>query len=86
MATLESYVKGIDDSGEKMSVMQIIFIQLTTNRRHFPEPFLWEMFHYMAEAVLAMALGPQNPDQNASIPLWQFEIVHRDIKPANGES
>lgn len=46
-------------------------------RQHFPEAFLWEVFHYQIEAAAAMANGPVNGH-------WEFEeIIHRDIKPGN---
>ena len=49
--------------------------------RHFPEPFLWQTFFYLAEAALAMRSGPSEPNDE-----WDYEkeIVHRDIKPSNG--
>lgn len=52
------------------------------NRRHFPEPFLWEMFYHMVEAASAMLNGPKQPNARG-YPPWTHEIVHRDIKPGN---
>lgn len=42
-----------------------------------PEPFVWEVFHYLVEAAAAMQNGPEGKD-------WNFEFVHQDIKPENG--
>ncbi|KAK0509162.1 hypothetical protein JMJ35_008533 [Cladonia borealis] len=48
--------------------------------RHFPEPFLWQTFFYLAEAASAMRFGPSERNDE-----WDYnkEIVHRDIKPPN---
>lgn len=45
-----------------------------------PEPFLWHLFHCLAESCLIMIQGSYDT-QEADLE-W-FEIVHRDIKPAN---
>ena len=50
---------------------------LTMSRLYMPEPFLWHVFHHLAEAAAAMRYG-------ASEGGWSgHEIVHRDIKPGN---
>ena len=48
----------------------------TTNSQYLPEPFLWDTFYHLVEAVVTMKVGPGD---------WDFEIVHRDIKPANSK-
>ena len=41
------------------------------------EPFLWDVFHDLVEAAVAMRYGPRDGG-------WAgHEIVHRDIKPGN---
>ena len=42
-----------------------------------PEPFLWDVFHRLLEAAVAMRCGPTDGSWNGQ------EIVHRDIKPGN---
>lgn len=43
-----------------------------------PEPFLWDVFHYLVEAAVAMRYGSSEGGWGGR------EIVHRDIKPGNG--
>lgn len=45
-----------------------------------PEPFLWDIFHHLVEAAVAMRYGPEDGGWGG------HEIVHRDIKPGNSPS
>lgn len=53
---------------------------LTLSRLYMPEPFLWDVFHYLVEAAVAMRYGPTDGSWNG------HEIVHRDIKPGNSST
>lgn len=82
MAIFGDSIRGTEDLGRPSLALIIKFLRrnltLTNHRQHFPEAFLWEVFHYQIEAAAAMANGPVNGH-------WDFEeIVHRDIKPGNG--
>lgn len=46
-------------------------------RLYMPEPFLWDVFHHLVEAAVAMRYGPEDGGWGG------HEIVHRDIKPGN---
>lgn len=53
------------------------FEVLNLSRLYMPEPFLWDVFHNLVEAAVAMRYGPTDGG-------WAgHEIVHRDIKPGN---
>lgn len=47
----------------------------------FPEPFVWYIFHGLAEALLFLESGQTTPGAAAD-PTWR-PIFHADIKPAN---
>lgn len=61
-------------------VGRINFEVLKLSRLYMPEPFLWDVFHHLVEAAVAMQYGPTDGGWGG------YEIVHRDIKPANGPS
>ena len=82
--TLRGSTRDIEDLGEETSAKLMKCTQLTANRRHFPEPFIWEVFYHMIEAASSMLNGPKQPNPSGH-PRWDFEIVHRDIKPGNSQ-
>ena len=45
-----------------------------------PEPFLWDIFHHLVEAAVAMRYGPASGRWGGQ------EIVHWDIKPGNSST
>lgn len=58
----------------------IVFEVLILSRLYMPEPFLWDVFHHLVEAAVAMRNGPADGGWDG------HEIVHRDIKPGNSPS
>lgn len=81
MAIFEGSIRGTGSLGRQSFTLIIELLWqnmlLTDYRQHFPEAFLWEVFHYQVEAAAAMVSGP------VSCRLEFDEIVHRDIKPGN---
>lgn len=51
------------------------------NPEHIPEPFIWRVFHSLAEIGMAMEKGHARPNR-PSLADWQ-QIVHREVKPSN---
>ena len=60
--------------------VRIDFEVLRLSRVYMPEPFLWDVFHHLLEAAVAMRYGPTNGRWGGQ------EIVHRDIKPGNSST
>jgi serine/threonine protein kinase len=66
----------------RLSIYQAKPLTLSLLSINPPEPFLWHVFHSIANAVCYNAYG--NTDGTLK-PGW-VPIVHRDIKPDNSES
>ncbi len=54
-------------------------------RQYLPEPFLWDAFHGLTQAMLCLR------QRNTSLPVRELsdrdtEIVHRDVKPDNSKA
>ena len=78
MATSKDYTEDIGGSGSFVRPRIVIDSELLRlSRLYMPEPFLWDVFHHLVEAAVAMRYGPTNGSWGG------HEIVHRDIKPGN---
>ncbi len=78
MATSKDYTEDIGGSGSFVRPRSVIDSEvLRLSRLYMPEPFLWDVFHHLVEAAVAMRYGPTNGSWGG------HEIVHRDIKPGN---
>lgn len=75
-ATSKDYTKDTGNLGSFV-FYGIDFNMLSISRLYMPEPFLWDVFHHLVEAAVAMRYGPTDGGWGG------HEIVHRDIKPGN---
>lgn len=83
MATSKDYIEDTKSLGSFVHGTRRVAIDsevLKLSRLYMPESFLWDVFHHLVEAAVAMRYGPANGGWGG------HEIVHRDLKPGNSQT